>query len=78
MTEQVAADELEAFVQRIEAQAERIADEQAVLKEIYAELKGRGYCAKTVRKIVALRKKSRDQIAAEEAVFDLYRAALGV
>jgi uncharacterized protein (UPF0335 family) len=78
MTEQVTAAELEAFVERIESINGDIAEYTDTRKEIYAELKSRGFCAKTVRKIVALRKKRPDQRAEEEAVEQLYREALGL
>ena len=74
----VAGDELRQFIERIEDQNARISEETDARKEIYAELKSRGYCAKTVRKIVALRKKTRDQLAEEEAVEEIYRAAVGL
>lgn len=80
MTEanQIAAAELEAFLQRIEAQNARIKDEQDAGREIYTELAGRGYCKKTVRKIVAMRKLSADKRAEEEAVLDTYLSVLGL
>ena len=74
----VTADELRQFIERyehLEAEKQDIADQQ---KEVMAECKGRGYCTKTVRKIVALRKKKPDQIAEEEALEELYRSALGL
>ena len=74
----VTADELRQFIERyehLEAEKQDIADQQ---KEVMAECKGRGYCTKTVRKIVALRKKKPDQIAEEEAIEELYRSALGM
>ena len=74
----VTADELRQFIERyehLEAEKQDIADQQ---KELMAECKGRGYCTKTVRKIVALRKKKPDQIAEEEALEELYRSALGL
>ena len=74
----ITSDELRQFVERIEAQNARIADETEARKEVYAEAKGRGYCPKTLRKIVALRKRKPDQIAEEEAVEYLYRSALGM
>jgi len=77
-TYEVTADELKQFVERIEHQNAMIADETEARKEIYAEAKGRGYCTKTIRKIVALRKKRADQIAEEEAVEAMYREALGL
>lgn len=47
-------------------------------KEIMSEAKGRGYDTKVIRKIIALRKRSADDIAEEEAVLDMYKAALGM
>ena len=78
MSEQVTADELQAFVERIEGQNARIKDETEARKEIYAEAKGRGYDPKVLRKIVALRKRKPDDIAEEEAMIDTYKAALGM
>ncbi|WP_323021201.1 DUF2312 domain-containing protein [Pararhodobacter sp.] len=74
----VTAEELRSFVERIEAQNLRIAEEADVRKEVFAEAKGRGYDTKALRKIVALRKRKPDEIAEEEAVLDLYKAALGM
>jgi uncharacterized protein (UPF0335 family) len=75
---EVTADHLRQFIERIEAQNARITDETEARKEIYAEAKGSGYCTKTIRKIVALRKKRADEIAEEEAVEAMYREALGI
>jgi uncharacterized protein (UPF0335 family) len=74
----VTAEELRQFIERyehLEAEKKDIADQQ---KEVMAEAKGRGYCTKTMRRIIALRKKQADQIAEEEAVEALYRQALGM
>jgi uncharacterized protein (UPF0335 family) len=74
----VTAEELRQFIERYEhlaAEKQDIADQQ---KEVMAEAKGRGYCTKTMRRIIALRKKQADQIAEEEAVEALYRQALGM
>lgn len=43
-----------------------------------AEAKGRGYDTKVLRKIIAIRKRKPDEIAEEEAVMELYKAALGM
>jgi uncharacterized protein (UPF0335 family) len=77
-TQNVTADELRAIVERIETQDERISDETESRKEIYAEAKGSGYCTKTIRKIVAMRKKRADVLAEEDAIEELYRQALGM
>jgi len=70
--------ELRAFIERIEMQNAFIKDYTEARKEVYDEAKSRGFCAKTIRKIVALRKKQADQIAEEEAIEQLYREALGM
>ena len=74
----VTADELRQFIERyerLEAEKRDIADQQ---KEVMAEAKGRGYDTKVMRKIVALRKRDREEIAEEEAVLDMYKQALGM
>jgi uncharacterized protein (UPF0335 family) len=48
------------------------------MKEVMAEAKGRGYDTKALRKIIALRKRDRDDLAEEEAVMEVYKAALGM
>lgn len=73
---QVAADELRSFIERyerLEAERKDIADQQ---KEVMAEAKGRGYDTKAIRKIIAIRKRDKDDLANEEAVLDTYLAAL--
>lgn len=74
----VTADELRQFIERferLEAEKKDIADQQ---KEVMAEAKGRGYDTKVLRKLVAMRRRDRDDLAEEEAVLDLYKEALGM
>jgi uncharacterized protein (UPF0335 family) len=77
-TYRVTANELRSFVERIErleSEKKDIAEQQ---KEVLAEAKGRGYDTKVMRKIVALRKRDKDDIAEEEAVLEMYKEALGM
>lgn len=74
----VAAQELRQFVERyerLEIEKKDIADAQ---KEVMAEAKSRGYDTKVMRKLIALRKRDANDIAEEEAVLDMYKAALGM
>ncbi|MEM9437430.1 MAG: DUF2312 domain-containing protein [Pseudomonadota bacterium] len=74
----VTANELRQFIERferLEAEKKDLADQQ---KEVMAEAKARGYDTKVMRKIVALRKRDKDDLAEEEAVLDMYKAALGM
>jgi uncharacterized protein (UPF0335 family) len=77
-TYSVAADELRQFIERyehLEAEKQEIAEQQ---KEVMAEAKGRGYDTRVMRKVIALRKRDKDEIAEEEAVLEMYKAALGM
>ncbi|TCO68781.1 DUF2312 domain-containing protein [Rhodovulum euryhalinum] len=77
-TYHVTADELRQFIERferLEAEKKDITEQQ---KEVMAEAKARGYDTKVMRKIVALRKRDRDDIAEEEAMLELYKQALGM
>lgn len=78
MTDRVEATELRQEVVAIERLEAEKADTAELIKERYAGLKSRGYDAKIVRKVVALRKRDKDDIAEEEAVLDMYREALGL
>lgn len=74
----VAAEELKQFIERYEhldAEKRDIADQ---MKEVMAEAKGRGYDTKALRKIIAIRKRDKNEIAEEEAILDVYKAALGM
>jgi len=74
----VAGDEIRSFVERAErldAEKKDVADQQ---KEVFAEAKSRGYCVKTLKKIIAERKKDADARSEEQAVFEMYAQALGM
>ena len=74
----VTADELRQFIERFEQLESEKKDVTEQQKELMAEAKGRGYDAKILRKVIALRKRSADDIAEEEAVLELYKTALGM
>ncbi|MCV2877578.1 DUF2312 domain-containing protein [Sedimentimonas flavescens] len=74
----VAADELRQFIEQfetLEAEKKDIVEQQ---KNIMSEAKARGYDTKAMRKIIAMRKRDKDDLAEEQAVLDIYLAALGM
>lgn len=74
----VTAIELRQFIERyeqLEIEKKDIAEQQ---KELMAEIKGRGYDGKVFKTVIALRKRKPDDIAEEEAVLEVYKAALGM
>lgn len=74
----IAAGELRSFIERferLEIEKKEVADQQ---KEVMAEAKGRGYDTKVMRKVIALRKRDKDDIAEEDAILEMYKAAMGL
>jgi uncharacterized protein (UPF0335 family) len=74
----VAADELRQFIERYEQLESEKKDVSEQQKEVMAEAKGRGYDTKIIRKVIALRKRTPDDIAEEESILELYKSALGM
>lgn len=74
----ITADELRQFIERYERLDAEVKDLKDGQKEVMAEAKGRGYDTKVIRKVIALRKRHRDDIAEEEAVTQMYMEALGM
>jgi uncharacterized protein (UPF0335 family) len=74
----VAAEQLRLFIERIERLEEEkkgIADD---IKDVYAESKSNGYDTKTMRKIVALRRMEAHVRQEADALLETYRNALGL
>ncbi|KFB08661.1 DUF2312 domain-containing protein [Nitratireductor basaltis] len=74
----VAAGQLRAFIERVERLEEEKKTISEDIKEVYAEMKANGFDTKAVRTIVRLRKKEEAERQEEEAMIDLYKAALGM
>lgn len=77
-TGSIANAELLSFIERIEAQRERIKEEKEAEKEIFEELAARGYMKRPVRSVLKLRAMSADDRAEEEAILEMYKAAVGL
>ncbi len=74
----IAAQRLRAFIERIERLEEEKAALAADIREVYAEAKGDGFDAKTMRQVVRLRKLESAERQEQQALLDLYKAALGL
>ena len=78
MSDNVAADQLRLFIERIERLEEEkkgIADD---VKDVYAEAKANGYDTKTMRSIVRLRRMEKHARDEMDALLETYRTALGL
>ena len=74
----VTADELRQFIEQYEQLDAEKADITDRQKDVMAEAKGRGYDTAAMKKIIAMRKRDRDDLAEEEAVVSIYREAMGL
>jgi uncharacterized protein (UPF0335 family) len=77
-TEAIAADQLRAFIERIERLEEEKAELTSDIRDVYAEAKSSGFDPKILREIVRLRRMDRHGLQEHEALLDLYKAALGM
>lgn len=76
--DEIAKDQLTAFVERIERLEEEKKGISEDIKEVYAEAKGNGFDVAVLRRVIALRKIDPDERSEQEAILDLYLQALGM
>jgi uncharacterized protein (UPF0335 family) len=68
---------LKTIIERVERLDEDKAAVMADIKEVYLEAKGEGFDVKILRMVVRLRKQDEAKRLEEEAILDLYLAAIG-
>ncbi len=65
------------YIERVEnlaAERQTFTDD---IKDVYAEAKGNGYDVKVIRKIVALRKRDKEDVQEENALLETYLHSIG-
>jgi uncharacterized protein (UPF0335 family) len=78
MTDNVSAEQLRQFIERIEALEEEKRQFQDDIKDTYSEAKSTGFDTKTMRAIVRLRKMEKHHRDEADALMETYRQALGL
>jgi uncharacterized protein (UPF0335 family) len=73
-----AKDHLKAFVERVEKLEEEKKTIGDDIRDVYAEAKGNGFDTKVLRQIVRIRKQDHAERMEQEALLELYMAALGM
>lgn len=71
-------DEVLQYISRIEKLEEEKKATSDDIKDVYAELKANGYDAKIIRKLVSIRRKTKEERQEEEALLELYMSAIGM
>ena len=69
--------QLKSIIERIERLEVEKAEVAEQIKEVFAEAKGNGFDVKILRKVVRIRKQDRAKRMEEDAILDLYLAAIG-
>ena len=70
--------QLKSIIDRIERLEFEKAGIATDIKDVYAEAKGTGFDPKIVKKVIAIRKRSRDEVDEEQALIDTYMSAVGM
>jgi uncharacterized protein (UPF0335 family) len=74
----ITAEQLKAYMERIERLEEEKAAIAADVREVFAEAKANGFDVKIMRQVLRLRKLDSNDRAEQEALLDLYMSALGM
>jgi uncharacterized protein (UPF0335 family) len=78
MTDNVSAEQLRLFIERVERLEEEKKGMQDDIRDVYNEAKSQGYEPKIMRQIVRLRRMEKHARDEAEALLDTYKAALGL
>ena len=78
MTDNVSAEQLRQFIERIERLEEEKRGFADDIKDVFAEAKSTGFDVKTMRSIIRLRKMEKHHRDEADALMEVYRHALGL
>ncbi len=71
-------EKIKSYVSRIETLEQQKNEISEDIKDIYTEIKSFGLEPKIIRKIISMRKKSKEQLYEERELLELYMSALGM
>jgi len=77
-TDNVSAQELMQYIERIESLTEEKQQFMDDIKDVYAEAKATGFDPKTMKKLVSLRKMEKNARDEADALLETYRNAIGL
>lgn len=78
MTDNVSAEQLRQFIERIERLEEEKRSFADDIKDVFAEAKSTGFDVKTMKHIIRLRSMEKHHRDEADALIELYRQALGL
>lgn len=74
----MSAEHLKQFIERIERLEEEKRTIAEDIKEVFAEAKGTGFDAPTIRQIIKIRKIDKHDLETREYLLDTYKRAMGM
>ncbi|MBS1044543.1 DUF2312 domain-containing protein [Gluconobacter cerinus] len=74
----IAADRLRSIIERVERLEEERKALAGDIKDIFSEAKSAGFCPKTIKQIIRIRKMEPADVEEAETLLDIYRRALGM
>lgn len=74
----VAGERLRSLVERVERLEEERRAIGSDIRDIFAEAKSAGFCVRTLRQVIRIRKMDASDLAEMDALLYMYRSALGV
>ena len=78
ITKKETAEQLRRYIESIEANEAEKKELSERIAEVYAEAKAVGFDVKTIKTIIAQRKKGSDKLLEEEYLLETYKEALGM
>lgn len=78
MSDEVAGEDIKAFIADVERLEEERAELAEAIKNHFAEMKGRGFDVAALRHILKIRKQDQAERQEIEAIIELYMQALGM
>ena len=78
MTEVIAPEQLRQYISRVERLESDKSDITDDIKQVFDEAKANGFDTKIMKQVLKLKKLDKADLAEQEAILDLYRAALEI
>ncbi len=78
MTEVIAPEQLRQYISRVERLESDKSDIADDIKQVFDEAKANGFDTKIMKQLLKLKKLDKADLAEQEAILDLYRAALEI
>ncbi|MFP3018779.1 MULTISPECIES: GapR family DNA-binding domain-containing protein [unclassified Candidatus Tisiphia] len=78
MTEVIAKEQLEQYINQIEGLEQEKAELSEAIKDIFDAASSSGFDTKAMKSVLKLKKLDKNKLAEQDAILELYRQALGI